>query len=60
MRLKPKKKVNEIGLKGLYSFIFKVYGPKFIQISARDEFQFWVKVQGLKTYLTLNNNIRFI
>jgi len=50
MRLKLKKKVNKIELKGSYSFIFKVYGP--IKVSTRDEFQFWIKVQELKTYLT--------
>jgi len=49
------KKVNVIGFKGLYSFIFKVYGPTFIKVSTSDEFQFWTKVQGLKTYLTLRS-----
>jgi len=32
------KKVNIIGLKGLYSFIFKVQGPKSIEVSDRDKF----------------------
>jgi len=48
------KKVNIIELKGLHSFIFKVQGLKRINVSDRDEFQFCVKVQGLKTYLTLD------
>ena len=48
------KKVNIIGLKGLYSFIFKFQGPKYIEVSEMHEFQFWIKVQELKTYLTQN------
>ena len=50
------KKVNEIGLKRLYSLIFKVYGSKFIKVLTLDGLQFWVKVQGLKTFL----NLKFI
>jgi len=46
------KEVNVIELKWLYSFIFKVYGPKYIEVLDSDEFQFQIKVQELKTYLT--------
>jgi len=31
----------------------KVYGPKYIKVSDKDELQFLIKVQGLKTYLIL-------
>jgi len=34
------KKVNVIEFKGLYSFIFKVQGSKYIKILDRDKFQF--------------------
>jgi len=45
------KKVNIIGLKGLYSFIFKVQEPKFIKVSTKNlskfrpwtNFKFWPK-----------------
>jgi len=40
MRSTPKKKINVIELKGLCSFIFKVYGPKRIEVLDRDKFQF--------------------
>jgi len=30
-------KFNKIELKGLYSFIFKVWGPKYIKILNADE-----------------------
>jgi len=33
-------KKNIIKLKKLYLFIFKIYGPKYIKILNRDEFQF--------------------
>jgi len=49
-----KKKIDVIRIKELYSFIFKVLGLKCIEVSDMDKFQFWIKVQGLKTYLTLS------
>jgi len=39
MHLTPQK--NVIELKWLHSFIFKVYGPKYIEVSDIDKFKFW-------------------
>jgi len=45
--------VDEIRLKKLYSFMFKVCWPKCVKISDGDEFQIRIKVKGLKPYLIL-------
>jgi len=45
------KTFNVIDLKGLYLFVFKVWGEKYIKVSNMDKFQFYVKVHGLPTYL---------
>jgi len=43
--------VDVIELKWLYSFMFKVWGQKCINVSDKDESQIHVKVQGLQMFL---------
>jgi len=50
---KVPKIVDLIGLKGLYSFMFKVWKQKYIKVSDRDESQIRVKV-GIKNVLNPN------
>jgi len=45
-----------IMLKGTIFIIFKVYGLKCIKVSDYDEFQFRVKIEELKTYLTFSSS----
>jgi len=44
------KNFNVIKLRRVYLFISKVCEQKFIKILNKDEFQFWIKVRGLKTF----------
>jgi len=49
-------KLNKILLKGLNPHIYIVEGLNWFKVFKRDQYQFLLKVEGLKTYLILKSS----